>query len=405
MAKIMKHFLNIGACIILLAGLGCPDASGGDSTLWAKPVKVEGVPGLFRVTPDLYRSGQPTLEGLRNLKAMGIKTVINTRDFHSDRDEVLAAGLQYERIHMKAWLPLEKDAVRFLKIVTDPKRTPVLVHCWLSSDRSGTLIAIYRIAVQGWSREDAIQEMTEGDFGFHRILIDLPIWINIGKHRTHQKEGWHQIHQPRDEPGSAEEMMRRGQAVRSALLPLFLLLLVLLLSGCATLPLAIPAPVSTALSLPEATAWGKKSRPGLSDTTGNQDFTSWLSGDDAFMARLLAVDLAEKTIDLQYYVFQADFTGKLMLDRLVAAAERGVRVRLLLDDWKATAKMDRWPGHDEVYPNIQVRVFNPFGGLRSNPLSRPLQAIFGPKRLKGGCTTRRSSSTTAWPSWVAQYRR
>ena len=137
------------------------------------------MPGLFRVTPDLYRSGQPTIEGLRNLKAMGIKTVINTRDFHSNRDEVLAVGLQYERIHMKAWLPLEQDAVRFLKIVTDPKRTPVLVHCWLSSDRSGTLIAIYRIAVQGWSREDAVQEMTEGDFGFHKEFINLTMWVKM----------------------------------------------------------------------------------------------------------------------------------------------------------------------------------------------------------------------------------
>ena len=91
----------------------------------------------------------------------------------------LRLGLQYERIHMKAWLPLEEDAVRFLKIVTDPKRTPVLVHCWLSSDRSGTLIAIYRIAVQGWSREDAVQEMTEGDFGFHKEFINLTMWVKM----------------------------------------------------------------------------------------------------------------------------------------------------------------------------------------------------------------------------------
>ena len=175
----MRHIVTAGACVILLAALGCLDAAWADDSLWAKPVKVEGVPGLFRVTPDLYRSGQPTLEGLRNLKAMGIKTVINTRDFHSNRDEVLAVGLQYERIHMKAWLPLEGDAVRFLKIVTDPKRTPVLVHCWLSSDRSGTLIAIYRIAVQGWSREDAVKEMTEGDFGFHKEFINLTMWVKM----------------------------------------------------------------------------------------------------------------------------------------------------------------------------------------------------------------------------------
>ncbi len=178
-AKMMKHILSAGVCLILVASFGWLDSSWADSSKWAVPVKVDGVPGLFRVTPNLYRSGQPTFQGLINLKAMGIKTIINLRDFHSDREEVLAAGLEYERIHMKAWFPLEEVAVRFLTIVNDPARTPVLVHCWLSSDRSGTLIAIYRIAVQGWTKQEAIKEMTEGDYGFHRELIDLPFWVNI----------------------------------------------------------------------------------------------------------------------------------------------------------------------------------------------------------------------------------
>jgi tyrosine-protein phosphatase SIW14 len=199
MTKIMKHILSAGFAVILVVSLGCLDTFGtdsSDSSKWAVPVKVKGVPGLFRVTPDLYRSGQPTLEGLRNLKAMGIKTVINLRDFHSDRDEVLAAGLQYERIHTKAWFPMEDGAVRFLKIVTDPKRTPVLVHCWLSSDRSGAMVAIYRIAIQGWSKEAAIKEMTEGDYGFHKILIDLPIWVKEANiERIKRRAGIKSTHQ------------------------------------------------------------------------------------------------------------------------------------------------------------------------------------------------------------------
>ena len=177
-------------------------------------------------------------------------------------------------------------------------------------------------------------------------------------------------------------MMRRGQAVRSALLPLFLLVWVLL-QGCVSLPLDYPRPVSTALSLPEETRMGRKVQARAERHHGESGFYLLSSGDDAFVARLLAVDLAEKTIDLQYYIFQDDFTGKLMLDRLVAAAERGVRVRLLLDDWEPTGKMDWGLAMIQISPNIEVRVFNPFGGLRSNPLSRPLQAIFGPNRLKG----------------------
>lgn len=176
-------------------------------------------------------------------------------------------------------------------------------------------------------------------------------------------------------------MMKLSQAVRAALLSLFLLVLVLL-QGCASLPFDYPRSVSTAIALPEETRIGRKVRVRASRHRGESGFYLLSSGDDAFMARLLSVDLAEKTIDLQYYIFQDDFTGKLMLDRLVAAAERGVRVRLLLDDWKETGKMDWGLAMIQANPKIEVRVFNPFQGLRSNPFSRPFQAIFGPKRLK-----------------------
>jgi protein tyrosine/serine phosphatase len=115
---------------------------------------------------------------MRNLKALGIKTVVNLRSFHSDRDKIKGTGLAYEHIYMKAWHPEEEDAVRFLRIVTDPKRTPVLVHCQHGADRTGAMCAIYRAAVQGWSKEEALKEMTEGEFGFHGIWQDLIWWID-----------------------------------------------------------------------------------------------------------------------------------------------------------------------------------------------------------------------------------
>ena len=58
-----------------------------------------------------------------------------------------------------------------------PKRAPVLVHCQHGADRTGTMIAVYRIAVQGWSKAKAIREMTGGGFGFHPIWSNLPTWI------------------------------------------------------------------------------------------------------------------------------------------------------------------------------------------------------------------------------------
>ena len=166
------------AGVLLLAWVGCASTPAAHRPeTWAQPVKLSGVPNLYRVSGELYRGDQPSPQGMQNIKDLGIKTIVNLRSFHSDRDEIGDTGLAYEHITMKPWHPEEKEAVRFLKIVTDPQRLPVLVHCRHGSDRTGAMVAIYRIAVQGWSKNEAIREMTEGGFRFHRIWSNLPRWI------------------------------------------------------------------------------------------------------------------------------------------------------------------------------------------------------------------------------------
>ena len=145
---------------------------------WAQPIAIDGVPNLHKVSDDLYRSAQPTAEGMRNLKKMGIETIVNLRSFHSDKDEIGQTGLGYEHIYMKAWHPEEEDIVRFLQIVTNKKRTPVLIHCQHGADRTGTMCAVYRIAIQGWTKKEALEEMTKGGFGFHGVWKNLTHWIN-----------------------------------------------------------------------------------------------------------------------------------------------------------------------------------------------------------------------------------
>jgi len=163
---------------LLLAGFVVAEEPEADRPkMWAHPLKVEGVPNLYQVSDNLYRSAQPTAEGMRNLKKMGIETVINLRSFHSDRDEIGSTGLGYEHIYMKAWHPERKEIVRFLQLVTNSKRTPVLVHCEHGADRTGTMCAFYRVAVEGWTKEDALREMTEGGYGFHKVWQNLPKWI------------------------------------------------------------------------------------------------------------------------------------------------------------------------------------------------------------------------------------
>ncbi len=154
---------------------------------WATPIQVEGAPNFHKVTDTLYRSAQPTAAGMRELQKMGIKTVINLRSFHSDKDELKGLNLGSESIPMKAWHPELEDAKRFLQIVTDPKRQPVLVHCQHGADRTGTLCAIYRIVVEGWTKEEAIREMKDGGYNFHEVWQNIPEWINELKVEELQK--------------------------------------------------------------------------------------------------------------------------------------------------------------------------------------------------------------------------
>jgi protein tyrosine/serine phosphatase len=199
----MKLFavIIITALVLLNVSYGAETSPANRPAHWAKPIQVKGAPNLHKVSETLYRSAQPSAEGMANLKAMGIETIVNLRSFHSDRDEIGNTGLAYEHIYMKAWHPEEEDAVRFLQIVTNPKRTPVLVHCQHGADRTGIMFALYRVAVQGWTKEEAIREMTQGGFGFHEIWKNLPDWfenldIETIKKKAGIKSGTEQTNSP-----------------------------------------------------------------------------------------------------------------------------------------------------------------------------------------------------------------
>jgi len=140
---------------------------------WAVPVELPGTPNLFRVSTDLYRGGQPTAEGFRKLAELGVKTVVNLRAFHSDEEILRGLRLVHERIRFATWHPEKEDVVAFLRIVRDPERVPVLVHCRLGADRTGMMVAVYRVCVEGWSNREAIEEMKQGGFGFS------PLWSNM----------------------------------------------------------------------------------------------------------------------------------------------------------------------------------------------------------------------------------
>jgi protein tyrosine phosphatase (PTP) superfamily phosphohydrolase (DUF442 family) len=143
------------------------------SVAWAQAMTLEGLPNLHKVTPSLYRGAQPLDPGFAQLKNLGIKTVINLRAFHSDREMTGKTGLKCEDISFKTWHPEDEDVIRFLQIAGNAENAPVFVHCQHGADRTGTMCAIYRMVICGWDKDTAIREMTDGGFGFH------PVWKNL----------------------------------------------------------------------------------------------------------------------------------------------------------------------------------------------------------------------------------
>ncbi|HJX73138.1 MAG TPA: hypothetical protein VJ307_03200 [Candidatus Deferrimicrobiaceae bacterium] len=130
-----------------------------------------GLPGLTnvgRVANGIFRGAQPEPEGYTTLKAMGVRTVINLRTRHGEREAIEAAGMRYVEIPINVWKNVDPAAVRkALSLMTDPANQPVFVHCSRGKDRMEVVAAVYRMEVDGWSEAEAEAEMEA--FGFHEF--------------------------------------------------------------------------------------------------------------------------------------------------------------------------------------------------------------------------------------------
>ena len=142
-------------------------------------------------------------------------------------------------------------------------------------------------------------------------------------------------------------------------------LALLLLSGCGTtVDWDYPRTASTAFARPETTTVGALFQEKADQHPGQSGFSLIQEGSNAFTARLAMADLAEQTLDAQYYIWDVDTTGRIMAQRLIQAADRGVRVRLLLDDHYQTEAFDAGIAALDAHPNIEVRFFNPVANRR-----------------------------------------
>jgi putative cardiolipin synthase len=130
-------------------------------------------------------------------------------------------------------------------------------------------------------------------------------------------------------------------------------------AGCASVPTGYVRRGSMAFQDHESTVIGKQIAGMAAEHSGESGFVLIRYPRPAFTSRIMMTDLAEKSLDVQYYIWEADATGRILAERLVRAADRGVKVRILVDDMNLSGR-DAVVASMDAHPNIEIRIFNPF---------------------------------------------
>jgi cardiolipin synthase C len=164
--------------------------------------------------------------------------------------------------------------------------------------------------------------------------------------------------------------------------PACIVLIIALLAGCVTLPPGsdFPKTASLAIAHPEETRLGRQFESAVRANRGNSGFRILSAGVEGFLTRVQIANAAERTLDLQYYILRADETGKLIADAVLRAADRNVRVRVLIDDADKVAGDEQIVALD-AHPQIEIRIFNPFAYRGHAAFFRSMEFLFSAARL------------------------
>lgn len=132
-----------------------------------------GLPNFGEVTPHLFRGGQPGVDGFKTLKDMGVGIVVDMRSGPNDHEKAALTklGMQYVSIPWHCPFPSDEPFARFLKLMDENRDKKVFVHCRLGDDRTGMAIAAYRMADEGWSAAEALDEMEKFGFDWKHHMI------------------------------------------------------------------------------------------------------------------------------------------------------------------------------------------------------------------------------------------
>jgi protein tyrosine phosphatase (PTP) superfamily phosphohydrolase (DUF442 family) len=184
----------------------------------AKKLKVSGLPNFGQVTEHLYRGGQPTSAGLEKLKELGIDIIVNFRDepekVETERQRVDRLGMRYASIPWRGKDdPDDSQVAAFLSLLRDNAGKRVFVHCERGSERTGVMVAAFRILEQGWTPAQALQEMeTFGFRGFwfrhlKKYVKQLPAQPREGEMYGKNRNSWFWPHRTVSDEGGVEERL------------------------------------------------------------------------------------------------------------------------------------------------------------------------------------------------------
>lgn len=142
---------------------------------WASSENSENLQNFYRVNDNIYRSQQPDAMGMSELEKKGFKTVINLRHYKKDDTVARNTDLILKHLPINTFTLSKKELAKGIEMLRTAEK-PILVHCLHGSDRTGALIAAYRIVELGWSKEEAILELKFGGYGYHQIFFPNILW-------------------------------------------------------------------------------------------------------------------------------------------------------------------------------------------------------------------------------------
>jgi protein tyrosine/serine phosphatase len=187
-----QRFLQLGLVTLLLVLTAVTGSTIERSSRTDQKAIATSIKNFGKVNEKYYRGSQPTEVEIKQLKVMGIKSVIDLRkdNERAERSWVEGSGMKYFNIPLRSSEAASEEQTNyFLQLVNDPHNWPVFVHCKGGRHRTGALTAVYRITHDGWTADQAFREMK--DYEFERGFFGGPsaqrkfVFTYYEQHRAH----------------------------------------------------------------------------------------------------------------------------------------------------------------------------------------------------------------------------